>query len=198
MFDRKSILLTCAALASLTAAAFAQQPPTTAKPAAPPQTTTAAAGSSEVPEGGMPAWIKPETPEHRRDRLGTAEDPGINPDPNKHWWRYGQEFTIARNERKWAAYDRGDGMVRPFAMVNFAYEIYQQNDRFVWVWMPVEPTPAANVPGAEAPPPSSKYLEGDIKFFEKTRLQFTPLTPAANNTVIRFEESSDGLPAQGS
>jgi hypothetical protein len=193
MFVRKLILLMCAATTALTTVVFAQQPAATEKPATAPQTTTAAAASPAVPEGGMPAWIKPETPEHRRERLGTAEDPGINPDSSKHWWRFGKEFTIERAERKWAAYDREEGTVRPFAMVNFAYEIYQQNDRYVWTWMPVEqaPTPAEVVP-------TTRYLEGDIKFFEKTRLQFEPLAPAPNNTVIRFEESSDGLPTTGS
>lgn len=195
MFDRKLILATCVAAAALAAGAFAQQPATAAvKPAVATQT----AGDG-VPEGGMPAWTKAETPEHRRERLGTAEDPGINPDPEKHWWRFGKEFTIQRYERKWAAYDREEGTVRPFAMVNIAWEIYQQNDRYVWTWMPVEAKPgedAADTP--PPPPPSSKYYPGDIAFFEKSRTQFTPLMPAANDTVIRFEEASDGLPDQGS
>lgn len=195
MFERKLILATCIAAAALTAAAFAQQAPV-AKETSQPKPTTPAAASTAVPEGGMPAWIKPETPEHRHERLGTAEDPGINPDPSRHWWRYGKEFTIERYERKWAAYDREEGTVRPFAMVNIAWEIYQQNDRFVWTWMPVEETHAPDAPAA--PMPNPRYLEGDIKFFEKTRSQFTPLSPAANNTVIRFEEASEGLPAQGS
>ena len=198
MFDRKLILATTAAMAALTAAAFAQQPASAAKPDAATQTTTAAAASPAVPEGGMPTWTKPETPEHRRERLGTAEDPGINPDSAKHWWRFGREFTIERYERKWAAYDREDGTVRPFAQVNFAWEIYQQNDRYVWTWMPVEQTPAADATAREAPSPAPKYLQGDIKFFEKTRSQFEPLVPVANNTVIRFEESSEGLPVKGS
>src|SRR6266566_4662091 len=128
MFDRKLILATCAAAVAVTAAAFAQQTVPPPKAAAAPQTTTAEASINSVPEGGMPAWIKPETPEHRRERLGTAVDPGINPVEGKHWWRFGKEFTLERYERKWAAYDREEGTVRPFAQVNFAFEIYQQNE----------------------------------------------------------------------
>jgi|GEM_PF-453396 len=199
MFDRKLILATCAAAAVMSSAAFAQQPVPPAKAAPAPQTTTSSeeAAINTVPEGGMPTWIKPETPEHRRERLGTAVDPGINPVQGKHWWRFGKEFTLERYERKWAAYDREEGTVRPFAQVNFAFEIYQQNDRFVWAWIPVEETHAPESTDA-APPPPSKYLAGDIRFFERTRSQFTPLNPPANNKVIRFQESSDGLPANGS
>jgi hypothetical protein len=70
MFDRKFIFATCVAVA-LMPAAFAQTP---AKPVAVPQ-PAAAASNEAVPDGGVPAWIKPETPEHRRERLGTHTDP---------------------------------------------------------------------------------------------------------------------------
>ncbi|MDP9359911.1 MAG: VCBS repeat-containing protein [Acidobacteriota bacterium] len=204
MFDRKLVLATCVAAATLTASAFARQSTATAAPqAAAAQTTTAAAPSEAAKqtaqEGGTPSWIRPETPEHRHDRLGTAEDPGPDPDPKKQWWRYGRAYTIERFERKWAAYDREDAWVRPMAQVNFAWEIYQQNDRFVWIWAPVDQPEAhgADAGGAEAVP-ASRYGKGDIEFFEKTRTQFTALTPSANDTTIRFEESSDGLPTTGS
>src|SRR5947209_9471422 len=107
MLDRKLILATCVA-AALAPAVFAQTP---AKPipAAAPQS------SATVPEGGMPAWIKPETPEHRRERLGTNVDPGINPDPGTHFWRFGKSYHIEKYERRWAAYDRDEGTVRPMA-----------------------------------------------------------------------------------
>ena len=37
----------------------------------------------------------------------------------------------------YAVYDAQDGnYVRPLGMVNFPYEIYQQNDKYVWCWMP--------------------------------------------------------------
>jgi len=195
MFHGKWILATCVATGALTSFAFAQQPKTanTTKTATAPQP---AWDTSAVPDGGVPTWIKPETPEHRRERLGTAEDPGINPEPGKHWWRFGKEFTIERFERKWAAYDREEGTVRPFAQVNFAFEIYQQNNRFVWTWNPVE-EPATSTPEVPATPPS-RFLKGDIAFFERSRSQFTSLTPPKNDTVIRFEESSDGLPTEGS
>ena len=199
MFDRKLILAMCAVTA-LTVTARAQSKPvaTPAPQQAAPQTTTAAPTTQEVPEGGVPSWIKPETPQHRRDRLSTSEDPGLNPDPNKQWWRFGRAFTIDRYERKWAAYDREEGWVRPMAMVNFAWEIYQQNDRYVWVWMPVEQPKAEK--HDDVIPPAGGFItdERDIRFFEKTRTQFTELTPPANDTTIRFEESSDGLPMQGS
>ncbi|HEV7428086.1 MAG TPA: VCBS repeat-containing protein [Thermoanaerobaculia bacterium] len=198
MFDRKLILAASSVAMTMTLGVFAQTPSPKAATAPQPSTTTATTAAT-VPDGGMPSWIKPETPEQRRNRLGTAEDPGVNPDPARQWWRFGKVYTIERYERKWAAYDRDEGTVRPYAMVNFAWEIYQQNDRYVWVWMPVDQPGAAPdaAPAAEASP-SSRYSESEVRFFEKTRTQFTELAPATNSKLLRFEESSQGLPTQGS
>jgi hypothetical protein len=193
MFDTKLILATCVA-AALAPAAFAQAP---AKPAAAPaQRTTAAQSSASVPEGGTPTWIKPETPEHRRERLGTAVDPGPDPDPGTHFWRFGKSYHIEKYERKWAAYDREDGTVRPMAYVNFAFEIYQQNEKYVWVWVG-DPDPQAAQPVAPAPA-AARYSASDLKFFDILRPQYFPLEPAKNGRTIRFEESSEGLPQRGS
>src|SRR5450759_1628388 len=131
MLDRKLILATCVA-AALAPAAFAQTPAKPVPTAAPQ--TTATPSTATVPDGGMPAWIKPETPEHRRERLGTYTDPGINPDPSVNFWRFGKSYHIEKYDRKWAAYDRDEGAVRPMANVNFTFEIYQQNEKYVWVW----------------------------------------------------------------
>lgn len=193
MFDRKLILATCVAAVSVMPIVFAQAPAT----ATPPPASATAAASDQVQEGGVPSWIHPETPEHRRDRVG-SEDPGPNPDPKKHYWRYGHSYHIERYERRLAAYDREDGSVRPLAMVNFAYEIYQQNDKYVWVWIADPEAPTAETPVAPPPAPKSRYNEAAIKFLEKSRSQFTALDPAVSDKTIRFEESSSGLPADGS
>src|SRR6476620_2725338 len=103
MLDRKLILATCVA-AALVQAAFAQKPAKPVADAAPQ--TSATQSSATVPDGGMPTWIKPETPEHRRERLGSNGDPGINPDPGMHFWRFGKSYHIEKFGRKWAAYDR--------------------------------------------------------------------------------------------
>ena len=191
MFDRKLTLVTCVIAAALGATqALAQQPATTT---APPKTTAV-----QQQDGGVPVWIKPETPEHRQDRIGTHTDPGPDPDPNTHFWRYGHSFHIERFERKWAAYDREEGTVRPMAIVNFAYEIYQQNDKYVWCWI-ADPDPqAAAEAAASAAAQSSRYSASDVKFFSDLRPQFSPLEPKKSDRIIRFEESSDGLPQAGS
>src|ERR1051326_8324592 len=112
MLARKFTMLICAAAAATTALA------------------------QSAPEGGEPKYIRPETPQQRKDRLGTAEDPGPNPDQTKHYWRYGHSFHIERFDRQWANYDNVEpGFVKPFAFVNVVKEIYQQNDKYVWVWM---------------------------------------------------------------
>jgi hypothetical protein len=192
MFDRKFIITTCVAMA-LIPASFAQTP---AKPAAATPQTTAAPSGETVPDGGMPVWIKPETPEHRRERVGTNPDPGINPDPSVHFWRYGKSYHIEKYDLKFARYDREEGTVRPMAIVNFAFEIYQQNEKYVWVWVgdpdPQEAKPVT--PAVQSP----RFSESDIKFFGVIRPQYFPLDPPKNNRTFRFEESSAGLPESGS
>jgi hypothetical protein len=170
--------------------ALAQQP---AKTAATPKTATA----GQAQDGGVPGWIKPETPEHRRDRLGTHTDPGPDPDPSTHFWRFGHSFHIEKYERKWAAYDREEGSVRPLAMVNFAFEIYQQNEKYVWCWV-ADPDPQEASQPVSAAAPTSRYSDSDIKFLSDIRPQYFPLDPPKNTRTIRFEESSDGLPQSGS
>jgi hypothetical protein len=92
--------------------------------------------TSQIPEGGMPRYVRPETPEQRLERLAVPEDPGINPDPDRVWGRFGRLFKIYRFDKKWAVYppDR-PGFVRPIGNVNFVEEIYQENDKYVWVWI---------------------------------------------------------------
>ena len=192
MFDRKFILAMCVA-AALMPAAFAQTP---AKPGAVPQ-PSAAASNETVPDGGMPAWIKPETPEQRNDRLGTHTDPGINPDPATQYWRFGKPYHIEKYDRKWAAYDREEGTVRPMSNVNLAFEIYQQNKKYVWVWFG-DPVPQDAADATTVTVPASRYSKSDLEFFNVLSPQFFPLEPAKNDRTIRFEESSDGLPQTGS
>ena len=194
MLDRKLIFATCVA-AALVPAAFAQTP---AKPVpAAAAQTSATPANATVPEGGMPTWIKPETQEHRMERLGTRTDPGINPDPATHYWRFGKPAHIEKFDRKWAAYDREEGTVRPMANVNFAFEIYQQNEKYVWVWIG-DPEPQDASQPVTPTVPASRYSESDLKFFGILRPQFFPLDPVKNDRTIRFEESSDGLPQTGS
>src|ERR1700741_2936425 len=122
MSVRKSLFLFVCALVLVSAGAFAR-PQTEGKPA-----TTVA------PKGGEPRYVKPETPEQRTARLGTTEDPGPDPDPEKVFSRFGKQFTIFKAEKRYAKYLPEIGWVRPFAQANFAHEIYQENDTYVWVW----------------------------------------------------------------
>ena len=197
MIDRKLIFAMCVAAASMMPGVFAQVPPAATPPEPKPATATSAAADL-TQEGGVPTWIHPETPEHRRNRLGT-EDPGPDPDLKKHFWRYGHSFMIERYERRLAAYDREDGSVRPLAQVNFAFEIYQQNEKYVWIWMP-DPDPATTATGEPKPAakPKSHYNDLEIAFFKKTAPQYSALDPAMSGKTIRFEESSAGLPVEGS
>jgi len=154
-----------------------------------------------TPEGGTPTYIRPETPEQRQARLGTVEDPGLDPDPGKHFWRFGKSFHIGKYERRLAAYDREPGTVRPIGMINIAYEIYQQNEKYVWVWVgdPLpEDSEAAKEQAANLAKQASPWAEAHINFFKRIRPQFFDLTPPAAKKTLKFEESSQGLPVSGS
>lgn len=191
MFEKKNLILAGAcALASI--AALGQQP-APAQTAA--QTTTAVTDTASVPDGGMPEFIRPETPEQRKARLGTAEDPGINPDPEAHYWRYGRSFHIEKFDRSWSVADQKDpAFIRPYAPLNVIKELYQQNEKYVWVWMPdykaedtVDPQKGNNALTAE-----------QTKMYQEMRGEFAPLGVRDSGKRVRFVEASDGLPNGGS
>src|SRR5262245_24439872 len=101
MSNRSSLVLVLGAALSLTMATsdgFAQKAP--AKTEKPKSSTAKTAAGEAVPEGGLPHYIRPETPEQRRDRIGSNEDPGTNPDENKIYFRYGKKYKIFKVEKE--------------------------------------------------------------------------------------------------
>jgi len=144
-----------ASVVPLVAVMAVAQAPQPAKPAA-PATTTAAASTSTI-VGGTPTWVKPETPEERKARLGTQVDPGPNPDPKTVYYRFGRRYNIDQSPRKWASFkETREGWVRPLSNANLAFEVYQLNDETIWFWVE-EPGPSQAVEqsdiekGAESP-----------------------------------------------
>lgn len=141
-----------------------------------------------------------ETEEERMARLGTTVDPGADPDPEQVFIRFGkEEMTIQKFPKEKAAYDQPAGWVRPLAFINIGREIYREDDEHVWVWLyrpgaapGQEPAPAASKPEYRVP------SEEEVKFLEMIRPEFTPLDVPAAGKTIRFVESSEGLPQQGS
>ncbi|HUP61141.1 MAG TPA: VCBS repeat-containing protein [Thermoanaerobaculia bacterium] len=187
----KRVLLIVLGLFLAAAAAVAETPKQ--KKVTPP-------AAAEV-DGGTPAWIRPETPEQRMTRLGTTEDPGPDPDPEKHFMRFGRSFHIEKYERWLAAYDTDPGTVRPDSRVNFAFELYHHNEKWVWIWMPDADHAAVIAENTTAPerrvsPYENKPLT--IDYFSRIRSQFTDLTPPPANRKVRFAASSAGLPNRGS
>lgn len=190
MFEKNLFILMSAAALVGPSALLAQT-----TPAAQQTTTAEAKGLTAILEGGVPHYIKAETPEQRQQRLGTSEDPGPNPDPNKHFWRFGKSYHIERYDARWANYSGADpGWVRPFGFVNLYAEIYQVNDNYVWVWM-ADPQPGEQ---QVVPTPPPKYNQEQLLLLSKLRSEFFELTPKQSDKTIRFEEASDGLPTSGS
>lgn len=199
MFSRKSLFTLLAGACA--AAAFAQSPvknspgpvpaTTTASPAAAP-----AAGAAASIDGGMPAWVKPETAEHRRERLGT-EDPGPDPDLKKIYTRFGKQYRIERYNRRFAAFDVEEGWVRPFGYVNTTREVYQLNDKYVWAWEEIK-APLTKEETAILETPPSTFTKAQVEYLRYMRPEFQDLTVPDSGKAIRFEESSEGLPVSGS
>ena len=193
MLHRKLFIILCAVAPAM----FAQQPATQSQPAA---AKPAASSTSQVPEGGVPSFVRPETPEQRKTRLGTTDDPGINPDPKAHFFRYGHSFHISRFDRQWAKYDAPEGWVRPFAFANVSYEIYQQNDKYVWTWVKDEDpvVPATTAPNGQTPEQSGRYNKNALDFLKRERPLFTSLPIGNVARTVQFKEASNGLPPKGS
>ncbi|MDP9190941.1 MAG: VCBS repeat-containing protein [Acidobacteriota bacterium] len=183
MFVRNLLGVFLCAVVLCSAAVFAQQP-----------AVTSATKAAEI-EGGEPRYVKPETPEQRMERLGTAEDPGPDPDPEAVFHRFGKQYSIFKAEKRFAKYLPEVGMVRPFAQANFAYQIYQENDKYVWVWQEILDTEAIL---EEARALDNPWSKEHIEYFQKFRGDFEPLDLQPAPVRIRFEESSAGLPTSGS
>ena len=157
----------------------------------------AATAATNVPDGGMPHYIRPETPEQRMARLATKEDPGIDPDPNKEWYRHGTIFTIKKVDRKMVRPTKHPGWVRGHPNVNLSDEIYQENDKYVWLWIPNPPPPRTAEERREELK-KKKYSEQAVEYMKKIRGEYEPLEPPRSTTKVRFEEASKGLPTSGS
>lgn len=203
MSPRKA--LPVAAVVLCAAAAFAQ---TTSSGATKPQAadtaqaaTVAAPAASQQVEGGTPTYIRPETPEQRKLRVGNI-DPGPNPDPKTIFYRYGKLYHIEKFDRAWEATDRADpGWVRPFKWVNMPFEIYQQNEKYVWVWMK-EPDQASDEPALGKSEQGEETIGGwtkpQIEYLRSAAADFKEISVPDSPKTIRFEESSSGLPTDGS
>ena len=172
-----------------------------------PQATEAKPATENLanmqPVGSEPTYLRQETTAQRAARLGT-EDPGPDPDLNREYIRFGRPYKISRFDRRWAVYNdpacNDTGWIRPFGGVNVCRELYQHNDKYVWVWSPV-PVPAAQATDSmetPAAPPTSRFTEREIDYLAGFRNEFADVVPPASNVTLRFEEASHGLPQNGS
>src|SRR5207237_347579 len=102
------------------------------------------------------------------------------------------------------AFDQGDpALVRADSRTPFVFELYQMNDKWVWVW--VQDTPVT-VEGfdkehAEATGQTAMigaYTEAQANWLRYIRPEFAELKTPASKTTIKLEEASDGLPTSGS
>ncbi|MFL6246517.1 MAG: FG-GAP repeat domain-containing protein [Thermoanaerobaculia bacterium] len=157
----------------------------------------AATATQKIPDGGMPHWIRPETPEERLARIATTEDPGLDPDPEKIFIRFGREYKILKFDKKGVRPAARPGLVRPHPNLNLFDEMYQENEKWVWVWVakPVKRTTAAQ--RAEAAK-YDKFSNETLAYFAKIRDDFEPLEPPKSSKKVKFEASSNGLPTSGS
>ena len=165
---------------------------------APKTETSAPAVAASAPDGGVPRFPLPETPAQRLERIGTQVDPGPDPDPETVWVRFGRKYKIEKFEKRWSRPTESPRFVKPFAFANFTEEVYQENDKYVWVW--IEDLPPVTPP-TEEELEEQKYRELDekqVQFLESIRGEFVPLDAPASPVRLKFENSSAGLPTSGS
>jgi hypothetical protein len=137
-----------------------------------------------------------ETQEQRLERMGVQEDPGLNPDPEREWFRFGRRYKILRFEKRFAAYDQPKGYVRPMANVGIPAEIYREDDTYVWVWLPMyDEAPTAEEIRRRG---FFEYKPEQLEYLNKVAVEFVPIKPLTSEVKIVFEESSQGLPQRGS
>ena len=195
----RKVLLTSIVVALPVLAGAAQQEPVPAPallaPSAEPQVDEA-----EIPEGGIPHYVKEETPAQRAERIGTQVDPGINPDPDRVWVRYGKKYRIRKYEKEFAKFiPERPNVVRPMGMVNFTFEIYQLNDKYVWVWInELEPSAKMSMEDRKSAEGTREVPKETIDYLTLIREEFTPLDPPTSPVRVTFTESSGGLPDTGS
>jgi hypothetical protein len=196
---KKFLNAVCLAATVVTLPLAAQTPPP-ASAAGAAQTTAAAAADQKVPDGGMPVFIRPETPEQRKARIGTAEDPGLDPDSTAVYWRFGKAYRIEKIPRLHAVYDHPDPTFVRFATINIYKELYQHNQKWTWMWIeePIDEPKSEDPDLYQSTEGGRRFADVDVQFFQKIRSEFSELTPPSNDTVVRFEESSTGLPSSGS
>jgi hypothetical protein len=156
-----------------------------------------ASAAQQIPDGGMPHYIRPETPEQRKDRLGTQEDPGIDPDPTTEFFRFGTTATIHKVEKQWVKPSTQPGWVRSHPSINIVEEVYQENDKWVWVWVPATP-PKRTPEERRAEMKTKQYSQVAVDYMKKIRGEYEPLEPPRSSTRVRFEQASNGLPTSGS
>jgi hypothetical protein len=197
------MMILCVALAAT--AALAQTPATGSAPVPfPPEARMSAplpTDANGVIDGGVPTYIKPETAEQRMARIGMREDPGPNPDPKQVFYRFGKPVSIHRYERRWANFDGAEpGHVRPFGFVNSYREIYQQNEKWIWVWQDETPPEHvdANLEPVTSQVAAATMTPAQIEYFQRTRPEFTPLDVPKSDVTLKFVESNNGLPNAGS
>jgi hypothetical protein len=198
MFAKRLLVAIVAALAAASLAAQSPAPQTQTTTPAPKPAEDSRFAWPETPDhprpkitGSESQYLYPETPERRMSRIGTAEDPGPDPDLKKHYWRFGKSYHIEKFDRRWEAWDTDPGWVRPIAFAAVSREVYQLNDKWLWVWT-LDPT--------EAPPeaPTTQYNNEALTYLRDMRSEFTDLTVRPSTKTIRFQESSEGLPTSGS
>jgi len=175
MVSRISLSALC--VLALVATAAAQQPSTTSS------SSTA----------------RPETRAALLQRLGLSSDPGPDPDPTQVYLRYGKRFHIERFALSTVRPDPAQkGWVTPSAYVGGKAELYQENDKFAWVFI-AEPElrqPILDPEGHEIQ--TGAYTKTEIPYLQEVKNEMEELTPRKSDVALTFEESSTGLPQTGS
>ena len=160
-------------------------------------------GPKDAEAAARQAWAEYKssmTHAERLEKMGLDEDPGFNPDPKAVWERYGLPFHIERFDKDKAIFrDNELGIIRPFHHVSLTAELYDDDEDYVWVFLPVR----NDGPREKLEYDPDKYRLRNlspeaIAEFEELKKEFVVVQPPSTTRVVRFIESSRGLPDRGS
>lgn len=204
-------LLLALTLASATPLAAQTTPPAPSQPNA--QAAEVPAGAHREADGTIvlksgrripPPLYLGETSEERMKRIGMREDPGLDPDPEKLWSRYGKQYKILKFDRIQSSYDGLiPGWVRPMWAVNIEKEIYREDEKNVWVWMEIFELPTPEELGlvkvdGEQSQTYVEYTEEQLGFVRQLRDEMREIAVPQSPKTLKFRNSSEGLPTTGS
>ncbi|HVT01803.1 MAG TPA: VCBS repeat-containing protein [Thermoanaerobaculia bacterium] len=153
---------------------------------------------SGAPQAAAASTIK-ETRSEELKRLGLAVDPGPDPDSAKVYFRYGHSYHIEKFPKKdTRALAVRPGWVRPSPFMGAETEVYQQDEKYVWVFIPEPKLRQVTKDPDGREMRVTPFTPEQVSYIQVLKGEMEELPATPSDVRLSFEESSVGLPDSGS